>query len=105
MNVLFYMFVGCKKDIVFILDNSNFLTPEQYGSNLMFVSSMVERLYDVGGQFALMSFNNNPLLHINFGQQADTKTEIQNVVRMIANELISLKSAVVDFSYSVAIPC
>ena len=82
--VFFNLFVGCKKDIVFILDNSNFLTPEQYETNLMFVSSMVEKLYDVGGQFAVVSFNEKPLLHINFGQQAGTKAQLQNAVSMIS---------------------
>ena len=76
-------FAECQKDTVFLLDNSNFLTPEQYETNLMFVSSIVEKLYDVGGQFAVVSFNEKPLFHINFGQQAGTKAQLQNAVSMI----------------------
>ena len=46
----------------------------------MFVSSVVDRLFDVGGEFAVVSYNNNSVIHINFGQQSATKSQLINSV-------------------------
>ena len=48
--------VDCEKDIVFVLDSSNFKSLDQYQTNLMFVSNVVDRLYGLGSQFAVLSF-------------------------------------------------
>ena len=70
----------CRKDVVFLLDSSSFLTSEQFDTNLMFVSSVVDRLFNVGGEFAVVSYNNNSVIHINFGQQSATKSQLINSV-------------------------
>ena len=70
----------CERDIVFVLENSDFLTPQQYENNLMFVSNMVEGLYDTQSQFAVLSFNDNVNLHIDFGQRYASKEQLQREV-------------------------
>ena len=74
------IFVACEKDIVFVLDNSDFLTSEQFKTNLLFVTNMVDRLFNFGSRFAIVYFNEKASLHINFGQYSDIKDELQTVV-------------------------
>ena len=75
--------VDCERDVVFVLDNSNALTPEQYEANLMFLSSVVDTLFDMGGQFAVVSINDNPRVHINFIRDNVGKTQLQSAVRIL----------------------
>ena len=70
----------CERNIVFVLENSDFLTSQQYESNLVFVSNMVESLYDTKSQFAVLSFNDNVNLHIDFGQRYASKEQLQSEV-------------------------
>ena len=73
----------CRRDIAFVLDNSNFLTPDQFKSHLVFVSSMIETLHDSGSRFAVVSFNEIPQIHSSFTQDEVDKSQIQSVVRFI----------------------
>ena len=74
---------------MFVLDNSNALTPEQYETNVMFVSSVVDTLFDMGGQFAVVSINDNPRVHINFIRDNVGKTQLQSAVRILRCVLIA----------------
>ena len=68
--------------MVFLLDNSDFLTPKQYETQLLFVSNVVERLYDKGSRFAVVSFNDEAQVHISFQQQSN-RIQLQNSVSNI----------------------
>ena len=68
---------------MFVLENSDFLTPQQYEINLIFVSNMVESLFDTRSQFAVLSFNDNVYLHTDFGQRYGSKEQLQNTVGII----------------------
>ena len=76
---IFTLLSECQKDVVFLLDNSDFLTPKQYETQLLFVSNMVERLYDEGSRFAVVSFNDEAQVHISFQQNTD-RIQLQNLV-------------------------
>ena len=73
-------FVGCKRDVVFVLDSSNFVTHDQFQDNLMFISSLMERLYSMDGQFAVVSFSDYSDIHINFGIQNTNKEQLLDMV-------------------------
>ena len=76
-----YIFsVGCERDIVFVIDISNALTPEQYETNLILVTNVVERLYENGGQFAVVPVNDNPRVYINFIQDTIGIAQLQRAV-------------------------
>ena len=66
-----------------MLDNSNFLTREKYKTNLKFVTRVVDRLYDMGGQFAVVSFNDNPRVDIRFVRDTIGKTQLQTAVGIV----------------------
>ena len=79
-----YIFpAGCRLDIVFVLDNSNFLTPGQFQNDLMFVLSMVETLHASGSRFAVVSYSAVPRIHTNFPQDEVGKSQLQSEVRFI----------------------
>ena len=65
--------------MVFLIDNSDLVTAKQYETQLLLVSNMVERLYDEGSQFVVVSFNDEAHVHISFQHQPN-KTQLQNSV-------------------------
>ena len=75
-------FIGCERDVVFVLENSDFVTPERYETNLNFVSNIVDRLFDIGGQFAVISFHDNPRININFVRDYVGKALLLSAVRL-----------------------
>ena len=89
----------CERDIVFVLENSDFLTPQQYENNLMFVSNMVEGLYDTNSQFAVLSFNDNVNLHIDFGQRYASKEQLQREVGIFCRTRSSFLPTCLNLKY------
>ena len=79
LSKIFFQVV--KRTLYLVLDNSNFVTPEQFETYLMFVSSVVEKLYHTESRFAVLSFNDNPQLHITFGQRGDSRAQLKSWVR------------------------
>ena len=77
-----FLFEGCQKDVVFLLDSSSSLTPEQFATNLMFVNSIVETLFDMQSQFAVVSYNENPYIFMTFEDQQTSKAQLKNEVRL-----------------------
>ena len=49
----------------------------------MFVHNIVDTLYDMGSQFAVVSYNEFPYIFITFEDQQASKAQLQNKVRLI----------------------
>ena len=76
----FFVFSGCKRDVVFVLDSSNSVTRERFKNNLLFISSVMERLHDMDNQFAIVSSGDNSIVHLNLGHQSTSIEQLHNVV-------------------------
>ena len=81
LQVSIHEILGCEKDVVFVLENSDFVTPERYETSLNFASNILDRLFDVGGQFAVISFHDNPRININFVRDYVGKALLLSAVR------------------------
>ena len=71
---------------MFLMDNSDLVTAKQYETQLLLVTNMVEKLYNEGSRFVVVSFNDEAHVHISFQHQAN-KTQLQNSVSKIPHNL------------------